>query len=259
MCRLIAYVGGPITPGHIVFDGTHSLFEQTWAPREELRPGTLNVDGYGIVWYADGRAARIAEPRPLWHDEDLRTTLSSTTSRCVLAAVSGSSRAGAVPRSLLPPLIHGRWSFVFGGSVPGFQRAHMRALRAALPDDLYAELRGATDAETLFLLVIAELQKARSMTTALETVARAVKSRMGKAEAQLNMVLSDGQRIAAIRCSTVLMTNSLYVAKRPPFAPDGVVLASEAPESGAVWEAVDGHSALEIQPDGTVQSDLVFL
>ena len=36
--------------------------------------------------------------------------------------------------------------------------------------------------------------------------------RVGKAEAQLNMVLSDGQRVAAVRCSTVLMTNSLYVA-----------------------------------------------
>jgi len=37
------------------------------------------------------------------------------------------------------------------------------------------------------------------------------------------------------------------------------VLASEAPESGAVWEAVDGHSSLEIEPDGTVRSDLIFL
>jgi predicted glutamine amidotransferase len=135
----------------------------------------------------------------------------------------------------------------------------MRALRSTLPDGLYAKLRGATDAETLFLLVIAELEKGASMVAALETVARTVKSRVGKAEAQLNMVLSDGRRIAAIRCSTVLLTNSLYVAKRPPFAPDGVVLASEAPESGAVWEAVDGHSSLEIEPDRTVRSDLVFL
>jgi glutamine amidotransferase len=242
-----------------VFDGTHSLCEQTWAPREELRSGTLNVDGYGVVWYGDGRAARIAEPRPLWHDEDLRATLSATTSSCVLAAVSDSSRVGAVARALLPPLVHDRWSFVFGGSVPEFRRAHMRALRSALPDDLYAELRGATDAETLFLLVIAELQKGSSMVAALETVARAVKSRVGKAEAQLNMVLCDGQRIAALRCSTVLLTNSLYVARRPPFAPEGVVLASEAPEGGAVWEAVDGHSSLEIEPDGTVRSELVFL
>src|SRR5690349_22235954 len=104
MCRLVAYVGRPISPAHLVFGGTHSLCEQTWAAREQLG-GKLNVDGYGVVWYADGRPARIAEPRPLWHDEDLRSTLAATTSSCVLAAVSDSQRAGAVPRTLLPPLV----------------------------------------------------------------------------------------------------------------------------------------------------------
>jgi hypothetical protein len=135
----------------------------------------------------------------------------------------------------------------------------MRALRRELPDELYAELRGATDAETIFLLVISELTQGRSMVEALEIVARKVKTRVGGAEAQLNMVLADGEGLAALRCGTVLVTNSLYVARRPPFAPDGVVLASEAPESGAVWEPVDGHSSLEIHLDGTVRSDLVFL
>jgi glutamine amidotransferase len=258
MCRLIAYVGAPITPGHLVFDGTHSLCEQTWASRE-LLTGTLNVDGYGVVWYGDGRPARIAEPRPLWHDEDLRRTLATVTSACVLAAVSDSRRAGAIPRTLLPPLVHGRWSFVFAGFVPSFERAHMRALRASLPDDLYAELRGSTDAETLFLLALSELRTGCSMVEALTAVARAVAARVGKVEAQLNMVLCDGERIAAVRSGTVLMTNSLYFAKRAPFAPDGIVLASEAPEIGAVWEAVDGHSSIEVEPDGTVRTDLLFL
>ncbi len=258
MCRLIAYVGAPVTPGHLVFDGTHSLCEQTWAPRE-LLTGKLNVDGYGIVWYVDGRPARIAEPRPLWHDEDLKATLSATTSSCVLAAVSDSRLAGAVPRPLLPPLVHDRWSFVFAGSVPGFQRDHMRALRSELPDELYARLRGATEGETLFLRALAAIGGGRTMVEALEAVARAVKARVGKEEAQLNMVLSDGQRIAAIRSSTVLMTNSLYLAKRPPFAPDGVTLVSEAPEGGAVWEAVDGHSFVEIEPDGSARTDLLFI
>ena len=100
MCRLIAYVGRPISPTHLVFDGTHSLDEQAWAPRQQLSGG-LNVDGYGSVLYADGRRARIAEPRPLWHDEDLHGTLAATTSDCVMAAVSGATGAGAVPRTLL--------------------------------------------------------------------------------------------------------------------------------------------------------------
>jgi hypothetical protein len=37
------------------------------------------------------------------------------------------------------------------------------------------------------------------------------------------------------------------------------VLASEAPEVGAVWEVVDGHSWVEIEADGTTRSDMLFL
>ncbi len=96
------------------------------------------------------------------------------------------------------------------------------------------------------------------MTEALESTARAVYARVGKEECHLNMLLTDGERIAAVRSSTVLMTNSLYFAKRPPFAPDGVVVASEAPEVGAVWEPVDGHSWLEIDPDGSTRSEMLF-
>ena len=135
----------------------------------------------------------------------------------------------------------------------------MRALRASLPDDLYAELGGASDSETLFLLAVARIREGASMAEALAAVAQTVREHVGEAEAQLNMVLTDGNRIAAARSSTALRTNSLYVAKRPPFASAGVVLASEAPEAGAVWEAVDGHSVLEIEADLSTKSDQLSL
>ena len=44
MCRLAAYLGAPLSPARLVFDGSHSLYEQSWAPRE-LLSGTLNADG----------------------------------------------------------------------------------------------------------------------------------------------------------------------------------------------------------------------
>ncbi len=162
-------------------------------------------------------------------------------------------------RSGLLPLVFDRWSFVLNGFIPDFRRSHMRALRAALPDGLYTELRGASDSETLFLMTVAAMEEGGTMTEALEATARTVHQRVGKDEAQLNMVLSDGERIVAVRSSTVLETNSLYLAKHPPFAPDGCVLASETPEVGAVWEAIDGQSWIEIEPDGTIRSEQLFL
>ncbi|HET9949091.1 MAG TPA: class II glutamine amidotransferase [Longimicrobiales bacterium] len=254
MCRLIAYLGAPISPAHLVFGGSHSLYEQSWAPREQLS-GSVNADGYGVVWYAGGAPARIAEARPIWHDPELPRTLSAITSPCVVAALRSATPGLAVDRASVLPLVHGRWSFVLNGWVPDFRRSHMRALRSELPDELYAELEGASDSETLFLLVVAALERGASASEALAEVASRVRSRVGRAEAQLNMVLSDGERLTAIRSSTVLVTNSLYVAIRPPFAPEGVVLASEAPEPGAVWSVVDGHSWIEIDGEGRVRSE----
>lgn len=258
MCRLIAYLGEPITPRHLVFGGAHSLHEQSWAPRE-LLSGSINADGYGVAWYTNGRPARIAEARPIWYDIELPETLSAISSPCVIAALRNATPGTPVDRSGLLPLLFDRWCFVLNGFIPDFRASHMRALRGALPDDLYAELRGASDSETLFLMTVAAMREGATMTEALEATARTVHRRVGKEEAQLNMVLTDGTRIVAVRSSTVLESNSLYVAMRPPFAPDGIVLASEAPDAGAVWEAVDSHSWLEIESDGTTRSELLFL
>ena len=259
MCRLVAYVGAPLTPAHLVFDGSHSLYEQSWAP-QELLSGTVNADGYGVVWYSEGRPARLAELRPIWYDTDLRTMLSSFSSSCVLAGLRNGTEGIPLQRSGVPPLVFDKWSFVLNGFVPDFRSRHMRALRAELPDDLYAELRGCSDSETLFLLAMAALRGGATLPEALQSTAKVVHERVGcESQSQLNMVLSDGESIAAVRSGTGLETNSLYFAKRPPFAPNGIVLASERLDPGAAWEPVDGHSWLEIGPDLDVHGEGLLL
>jgi predicted glutamine amidotransferase len=258
MCRLLAYLGSPVSPARLVFDGAHSLYRQSWAPREMLS-GSVNADGYGVVWYRNGRPGRIAEPRPIWHDPHLRATLGVIESGCVVAALRNATEGLPVDRAGLLPLVHEGWSFVLNGFVPDFRRAHMRALRAELPDDLYAELRGASDAETLFYVTIAALRQGAGPREALTSTVRAVVERVGRAEAQLNMVLSDGRSLTGVRSGTVLETNSLYIAERPPLAPEGVVLASEPPEPGAAWGAVDGHSWIEVDASGEVRAEPLFL
>jgi len=254
MCRLVAYLGVPLSPAHLVFDGAHSLYEQSWAPRE-LLSGTVNADGYGVVWYADGRPARLAEMRPIWYDVDLRATLSSLSSGCVLAGLRNGTVGIPIDRSGVLPLVFQKWSFMLNGFVPDFRARHMRELRAELPDELYAELRGSSDSETLFLLAVAALRDQVTLPEALARVVKIVQDRVGPdTEAQLNMVLSDGESIAAVRGGTVPVTNSLYLARRPPFAAGGVVLASEPLDGDAAWEPVDAHSWIEIRPEGNVRS-----
>ena len=53
MCRHLAYLGPPATVHSLVFGPPFGLARQAWAPRRQ-RHGTMNVDGFGIGWYADG-------------------------------------------------------------------------------------------------------------------------------------------------------------------------------------------------------------
>lgn len=258
MCRLLTYLGQSTTTAPLVFGGEYSLYEQSWKPRELLW-GSVNADGYGVVWYANGDPARIAEVRPIWYDKELERTLRAIDSTCVFAALRNGTPGVPVDRSALLPLVHDRWSFALNGFVPDFCAAHMRALRETLPDDLYGALRGASDSETLFFLALAAVRSGSTIAEGLAVAARRVKERVGSAEAQLNMVMTDGLTLAAVRSSTVLVTNSLYVAEGPPFAPGGVVLASEPTDTKATWSAVDEHSWLEIGASGEIRGDVLFL
>lgn len=254
MCRFVAYIGKETAADTLVFGGDHSLYEQSWKPRE-LLSGSVNADGYGVVWYGEERPGRIAEARPIWYDDDLEGTLAVLRSSCILAALRNGTPGIPVDRSGLLPMVHERWSFVLNGFVPDFRASHMRALRQSLPDDLYSALQGSSDSETLFLLAVAALRDGASKVEALSHVVRLVGERVGRAEAQLNMVLADGGAIAAVRTSTVLVSNSLYVARRPDLVPGGAVVASEALDGDGAWTVVDGHSWVHIDGEGEVTTE----
>src|SRR6056297_3778158 len=169
MCRLTAYLGAPVPASTLIFGGDHSLFVQSWRP-QELLSGSVNADGYGVVWYGDGdagapapgsgadlgRSGRIAGDGLIWADEaDLRRSLPLLRSRCVVAALRNGTPGIPLGPSGRLPMVDGGWTFVLNGFVSDFRTRHMRALRAGLPDELYARLLGSSDSETLFLLALA--------------------------------------------------------------------------------------------------------
>lgn len=245
MCRLVAYAGAPTPLAPLLFGGSHALLRQSWAPRE-LLSGSVNADGWGISWYdGDGPARRLAEPRPLWQEEALEGVLGGIRSGLAVAALRNATPGIPVDRSGLLPLTLDRWSFVLNGFVPDFHAAHMRALRAELPDGLYARLRGASDSETLFLLAVAQVEAGADPLEALRAVAARVAARVGEAEAQLTMLLTGGRELALLRTSTVAETNSLYLARGHALAPGGTLVASEPLDEGT-WEALPAHAALRV-------------
>ena len=253
MCRLAAYEGAPLSLDVLVFQGDHALYRQSWAPRE-LLSGSVNVDGYGIVWPGDPHTPlrRLARLEPVWHDPDLPGTLAEVSAERSLAALRNATPGLPVDRAGLLPLVHGPWALAMNGYIPGFRERHMRALREPLSDEWYARLHGSSDAETLFLRLVQLLEEGSGPGEALLAIRDAVGRRLDPGEVSpLTMVLLGPEGVTALHTTLNGAVNSLYRASGTEMAPEGALLASEPLDDDAQWEAVPPHSLVRMTRDGT--------
>ena len=253
MCRLVAYHGDPLPLRTPVFGGTHSLYRQSWAPRE-LLTGSVNVDGYGVAWLPEGGSGtlvRLARVEPIWHDPDLPGVLGAIRSGRILAALRNATPGLPVERAAVLPLVHGDRALVLNGYVPGFRARHMRTLRAPLDDAWYAALAGTGDAETLFLRFLQSVERGTEPGAALVEVVQAVEAVLDEEDlAPLTLVTQGPEGITALHTAWNAPVNSLYLAEGVKLAPGGVLLASEPLTTGPGWTPVPRHVLVRIGDGG---------
>ena len=247
MCRFVAYVGPPVTLERLLVDPAHSLLHQSWAPRHQ-RHGTVNADGWGVGWYDVPRRAepgRHRTPRPMWADRSFATWAGLVDASAILAAVRSATPPAPVEESGTPPFLAGRWLFAHNGAVDGFRTEVGARLRRLVSDRRTAGIEGASDSEVLFALVLDHLDGGASAEQALaEVVAMVLES----TTARLNLVLSDGHRVAATACG-----DSLSVLSRVGLAQGGSLVASEPCDDHPGWEAVpEGSVVVATAEDITV-------
>ena len=100
----------------LLIDPPHSLYRQAWAPRLQ-RHGTVNADGFGVGWYADGDPvpARYRRAVPIWGDPSLPDLARVTRSGAVLAAVRSATAGTALGEAAAAPFASGPWLFSHNG------------------------------------------------------------------------------------------------------------------------------------------------
>ncbi len=254
MCRFVLYAGPSRSLRPLVYGGQHSLYRQSWAPRELLQ-GSVNADGYGVVWYQDGAPVRIARSGPIWHDQDLARLLEASRSTCAAASLRNATEGLPITDTAVQPMLLERWSFGLNGFLQGFRRTAMRRLHERLPDELYAELTGVSDTETLFLLTVGHLREGATPGEALAAVVREALTlaRQSGFEAYLNLFLLDGDGFAATRAGSRERTNSLYVCEEGPLVEGGVIVASEPLDAAGAWRALSPGTLVEASAAGGVR------
>jgi gamma-glutamyl hercynylcysteine S-oxide hydrolase len=242
MCRHLAYVGPSVTIEKLIVKPEHSLLQQSFAPRYQTH-GTINADGFGVGWYdRDKRLepARYRTTRQIWADLSFASIAGLVSSNAVLAAVRSASPGMPIEETSTPPFTEGPWLFSHNGFVPGFRTGVGRELRRKVSETRALGIAGATDSELLFALVLDRLDAGTPPADALVSVIGLVEA---LTTARLNLLLTDGERIAATACR-----NSLFVFDDRQLT-GAVVVASEPYDDDAGWEAVEDGSVVEFGDD----------
>jgi glutamine amidotransferase len=232
MCRHFAYLGTPASLRELILDPPHGLYRQSWAPRRQAH-GTVNADGFGIGWYAEGDPvpARYRRDIPIWNDASLPGIARVTRSGAVLAAVRSATAGTAAGEAAAAPFGAGTWLFSHNGVLRNW-REFEPPLGVRLND-----LEALTDSALLWALILGQLRAGKTMGRALETVIAKVESAGGSG--RFNFLLTDGKSIAATAAGDTLWYRR---------ADGGVTVASEPTDDLAGWAEVPARHLLTAVP-----------
>ena len=231
MCRHLAYLGPPATLRSVIIDPPHGLYRQAWAPRRQ-RFGTMNVDGFGVGWYAGGDPvpARYRHPGPIWGDESFADVARVTSAGAMLAAVRSATAGTDHGASAIAPFVSGPWLFSHNGKIDGWP-ASVAGLVGTLPAEALLRLEARVDSALLWALALDRLRRGRAPGEALTDVIGML--RAAGVTGRFNFLLTDGRVIAATAAG-----DTLFYRRR-----DGaLVVASEPGDNGPGWTEVPDDS-----------------
>ncbi|MER7703110.1 ergothioneine biosynthesis protein EgtC [Kitasatospora sp. NPDC097605] len=245
MCRHLAYLGEPVAPRTLLVEPPYGLYRQSWAPRLQ-QYGTVNADGFGLGWYADGDGtpARYRRAGPIWADASFADLARVLRTRALLAAVRSATEGCAAGEEAAAPFAAGRWLFSHNGALAGWPE-QSGALAALLAPRELLGLEARTDSALLWALALHRLRAGAAPGEALAgTVAEAAAHTTGR----INLLLTDGREIAATAWGDTLHHRTV-----PGL---GVLVASEPSDDHPDWTVVPDRSLLLAGPDGVTVKPL---
>src|SRR5437588_5574199 len=200
MCRMVGYIGPPLAPAELVQRPPHSLYVQSYKPRE-MTSGVVNADGWGAaLWLDDAKAepALYRSPQPIWADSNLGWIGDRLPLTAALAAVRSATPGIPYELSCVQPFARGRVAFLHNGFVTGWQRGPARLLREGLGDLAYQAVQGGSDSEGLFALLLDALDRgatslADAVRSALQRLQRICSQTRSTAVATI--LASDGETL----------------------------------------------------------------
>lgn len=250
MCRLVGYLGKSIQLDELLYKPQHSLYHQSYNP-QELKSGVVCADGVGIGWYDDnGKPFIYRNTIPLWNDTNLEELSHYVKSSCAVGYVRLAQTGETQDLSNCQPFRSDKLLFVHNGAIANFQETLYRPIRETLSDSTYRQIKGVTDSEHIFALLLDQWQSSPKITLvdALRATLETLTDMARKYDTSFsaNIIVTDGHAIAASRYAYDKEAPSLYWHCDNQSHPTQVTVASE-PLSEQKWYPFTPQSTLFFQ------------
>jgi glutamine amidotransferase len=218
MCRVLAYLGEPISLEHVLFETDSSLVRQSHSP-QMMGEKVLNLAGFGMAAW-DPRSAHAGDPF-LYRittlpgfDRNLRNLSVKLAPTCLVAHIRAvlDSDYDTVAESNLHPFHFRdtRVALAHNGHLREFDRMRYDLVQYVRPD-LAQRISGRTDSEWIYALVLSQLddpygepdarELANGAASALRLL-REVRARHGiDTSSPVNLFLATGKSLVATRFS----------------------------------------------------------
>ncbi|UCC55083.1 MAG: ergothioneine biosynthesis protein EgtC [Gammaproteobacteria bacterium] len=251
MCRLAAYLGPAISLKQFLLDPPHSLYRQSWEPRE-LKYAKMNADGYGFGWYGqDDTPAIYTNPMPVWSDNNLPHLARTLSQPLWLAEVRSATPGSHVHQFNTAPFCDAELLYIHNGFIREFHMQLVQRITAMLDSEIAADIHGNTDSEYLFACLRQLLADDPDLTiaAAMARLFDLLADWIDEQPALINIVITDGQRLYASRHGLNHECPSLYYTTDDELFPGGQVIASERLTGDSYWQPVPEHHILILDPD----------
>ncbi len=214
MCRALLYLGRPVVLDDLLYRPDSALVRQSYMPK---MLHLLNLAGFGMrAWDRashdpDAPFAYGSQSLPVF-DRNLKNLAEKIAASCVLAHVRGVAYSTEVEISLqnVHPFQFAGVPLVMAHNGDLAQFARLRPLLAPhVKPEFAAQVRGTTDSEWIYALLVSRLRDPYARPAASElidaiaaalAVIRAARAEAGIAESSpANLFLADGAQLAAVR------------------------------------------------------------
>lgn len=121
-------------------------------------PRSLVLTNEPVEGHPNMYAAVFKDTAPAWNNSNLREVCLATRSHSIMAHVRAASRFASVSQENTHPFKAGRLLFCHNGRIDKFPKIR-RALLARLTEEAFLIVKGTTDSECLFALIVTFLQE----------------------------------------------------------------------------------------------------